>query len=272
MNSNTRRRGGMPPLMIALLALMVFLVIVLIYVSLTVGRGGEPQASAEPTPVPTAVPTPEPTPIPVELPETPDAGEEYIDKVVFLGDSPIYWLYGYGMLPRTQVWTDSQCTMSLFNVPVDPIEYYDPATPDVAESLLIPDCVARRKPEILIITLGLNGVALLDETQFRDYYSTMLDQIIAASPETKVICQSIFPVDDNQAPRGVNNMVINAANTWIRDMAEKAGVHFLNTHDALMDETGNLRHDYDNGDGMGIHMNTTGLTAMLQYIRTHAWL
>ena len=39
-----------------------------------------------------------------------------------------------------------------------------------------------------------------------------------------------------------------------------------------MDETGNLRSDYDNGDGMGIHLDTNGLNAVLQFIRTHAWL
>ena len=230
--------------------------------------------TAEPTAVPTAEPTatPEPTPVPVELGVTEDAGQEYIDKIVFLGDSTTYWSYGYGVLPRTQVWTDNIGTMSLFNVKVDPIEYHDPATPDTAESLLIPDCAAKRKPEILVITLGLNGIALLNEEQFKDYYVDLVHDIQAASPDTKIICNSAFPVHDSEVPKGISNAGINAANEWIYEIAEETGVRYLNSHDLLMDEYGQLRDEYNNHDGMGIHINADGWNAVLMNIRTHAWL
>ncbi len=231
-----------------------------------------PEPTPSPTPEPTPSPTPEPTPVPVELGETPDAGQEYIDKIVFLGDSSIYWLAGLEMLPFTQVWTDSIGTMSLFNVPVDPIAYRDPATPDTVESLLIPQCAARRQPEILIITLGLNGIAMLDEQQFKDYYTTMLSEIQQASPDTKIILQSILPVMDSRVPNGISNEKINIANGWVYSIAEQMGVRYLNSHDVLMDETGNLRTDYNDDLAMGIHMNVTGFEALLANIRTHAWL
>ena len=283
----------LPRIIIVILVALILAASVVLVLALTGHFGsapadGGPTASVSPTfvpetPVPTAVPTPEPTaeptpsptpeptPVPVELPETEDAGQEYIDRIVFLGDSTTYWLYGYGVLPHTQVWTDSIGTMSLFNWEVDPIAYYDPASPDAPVSLLIPDCAARRKPDILVITLGLNGIALLDETEFRDYYTRMLSAIQQASPDTKIICQSIFPVDDSQVPRGISNAGINAANGWIRDMAEQMGVHYLNSHDTLMGSDGGMRPEYDNNDGMGIHMDTDGLNAMLMYVRTHAW-
>ena len=241
----------------------------------TPGIEPSPVPTAVPSPVPTSTPaptpTPEPTPVPVELGETPDAGQEYIDKIVFLGDSSIYWLAGHGILPFTQVWTDSIGTMSLFNVPVDPIAYYDPANPTVAESLLIPECAARRQPEILIITLGLNGIAILDEDQFRSYYTDMLAQIQQASPNTKIILQSILPVMDSRVPSGISNAKINTANQWIYSIAEEMGVRYLNSHDVLMDENGQLRTDYNDDLAMGIHMNPTGFEALLMNIRTHAW-
>ena len=238
-----------------------------------------PSPTLEPTPAPTATPEPtpspppEPTPVPVELGPTGtgDAGQEYIDKIVFLGDSSIYWLAGLNMLPFTQVWTDSIGTMSLFNVPSDPIAYYDPANPTVAESLLIPECAARRQPEILIITLGLNGIAMLNEEQFKGYYTDMLAAIQQASPNTKIILQSILPVMDSRVPKGISNEKINTANQWVYAIAEQMGVRYLNSHDVLMDETGNLRTDYNNDLAMGIHMNTTGFVALLQNIPTHAW-
>lgn len=227
--------------------------------------------TAEPTAEPTPSPTPEPTPVPVELPETEDAGQEYIDRIVFLGDSTTFGLGAYGILPFTQIWTDSIGTMSLFNWEMDPINYYDPATPYTAESLMIPDCVARRKPDILIITLGINGIALLDEQEFRDYYTRLLSAIQEASPDTKIICQSIFPVRDSMVPNGISNEKVNNANGWIYDMAAEAGVHYLNSHDVLMDETGNMDAGYNNNDGMGIHLNEEGFAVLLKNIRTHAW-
>ena len=153
--------------------------------------------SPAPTAVPTAEPSPEPTPIPVELGETEDAGQEYIDKIVFLGDSTTYWLAGYGVLPFSQVWCDAIGTLSLFNWEVDTIAYYEPGSSEDPVQLSLKDCMARRKPEILVITLGLNGIAILDESQFRDYYVNMLAALQQASPDTKIICQSIYPVDDS---------------------------------------------------------------------------
>ncbi len=228
-----------------------------------------PTATPEPTAEPTA--TPEPTAVPVMLGETPDAGQEYIDKIVFLGDSTTFGLSAYGLVPATQVWTDSIGTMSLFNWELDPIAYYDPASPYTAESLMIPDCAARRQPEYLIITLGINGIALLDEGQFRDYYVRMVQAIQEASPNTKIILQSVFPVIDRYVPNGISSEKVNAANVWIYDMAGQLGVRYLNTHDALMDETGQMRADYCDDTAMGIHMNTTGLNALLDFIRTHAY-
>ena len=231
----------------------------------------EPSPSPEPTPEPTPSPSPEPTAIPVELGETADAGQEYIDRIVFLGDSTTYGLYAYELLPITQVWSDSMGTLALFNWATDPIAYYDPASPTAAQSLSIPDAVARRQPDILFITLGINGIALLDEQQFKDYYRDMLDAIIQASPATRIVCNSIYPVLDAYVPGGISNEKVNIANGWIRTVAEEKGLRYLNSHDALMDETGQLRQDYSGDTNMGIHMNTTGLTALLTFIRTHAY-
>ena len=230
-----------------------------------------PTPEPTPSPSPTPEPTPEPTPVPVELGETPDAGQEYIDQIVFLGDSTTYGLASYDLVPFTQVWTDSIGTLALFNWATDPIAYYDPASPDTAESLLIVDCAARRQPEYLLITLGINGIALLDEQQFKDYYTQMLTAIQAASPDTKIICNSIYPVADAYTPAGISSDKVNAANGWIRSIAEQMGLRYLNTHDALTDEAGQLRSDYSGDTSMGIHMNTTGLNVLLDYIRTHAY-
>ena len=55
----------------------------------------------------------------VLLPETEDAGQEYIDKLTFLGDSTTYGLKFYEVLTggknTTQVWTPANGTLTLYN-------------------------------------------------------------------------------------------------------------------------------------------------------------
>ena len=198
-------------------------------------------------------------------------GQEYIDKFVFLGDSTTYGMGAYDVLPFTQIWTDEAGTLALFNWEVDPIAYYDPADPYNARSLSIAEAAGVRKPEYLLITLGVNGIALLDETQFKDYYTELVRAIQAASPDTKIICHSIYPVLDDVTPSGIDNAAVNAANGWIYEVAQATGVRYLNSHDLLTDSTGNLRREYSNGDSMGIHLNTAGFDVVLSNIRTHGW-
>ncbi len=233
-----------------------------------------PSATPAPTPAPTyvpATPQPEPAEPTVELAETEDMGQEYIDKMVFLGDSTTYGMGAYGILPFTQIWSDSAGTLALFNWEVDPIAYYDPADPYNAQSLSIADAAARRQPEYLVITLGINGIALLDEQQFKDYYTDMVQAIQAASPNTRIICQSIYPVLDDVVPKGISNAGVNAANGWIYEVAQATGARYLNSHDLLVDDTGNLAKKYSNGDSMGIHLNNAGFDVVLTNLRTHGW-
>ena len=63
-----------------------------------------------------------PTDAPVSsavLGETEDAGQEYIDKLVFLGDSTTYGLKAYEVLTggknTAQVWTPASGTLTLYN-------------------------------------------------------------------------------------------------------------------------------------------------------------
>ena len=206
----------------------------------------------------------------VELPQTQDMGSDYQNRLIFLGDSTTYGLYSYGILPHYQVWTPSSGTMSLFNWAAETIEYYAPGDPANAQNIAIIDCAAYSQPEYVVITLGLNGIALLDEQQFKDYYTGLIQAIQQASPNTRIICNSIYPVIDEKTSSEITNAKINAANGWIKDVAAATNCRYLNSHDELMDETGQLPAQYEGGDD-GIHMNADGYNAVLQIVRTHAW-
>ena len=201
------------------------------------------------------------------LGETADAGQSYIDKLTFLGDSTTYGLKAYSMLSggqnTTQVWTPSSGTLTL--------SFYETATIVTPNGeMLIKDAAAAYQPEYLVITLGVNGVSFMDEASFKDCYTKLIQNVQAASPNTKIICNSIYPNMTSYKYYGdINNENITRANGWIQEVAAATGTRYSDTCSVLKDGNGALRADYCNGDG--IHLNAAGFTAVLNYLRTHAY-
>ena len=218
-----------------------------------------------------AAPAPAPAASAARLGETPDAGRAYLDKIVFLGDSTTYgigYYYGIGykeLCPASQVWTPKSGTLTL--------SYYNIATivyPATKEEISIEDAVKRAKPEIMVITLGVNGVSFMDEEWFIRDYTALVQLIQAASPDTKIILNSIYPVAKSyKYQKDINNDKINAANGWVERVAESTGVRFLNSRECLVGADGWLPESSQNGDGL--HLTGEAFTTVMQYIRTHAY-
>lgn len=205
----------------------------------------------------------------VLLAETEDAGQAYIDKLTFLGDSTTYGLKYYEVLSggknTTQVWTPASGTLTLFNYATATIVF-----PETGEEISIVDAVTRKMPEYLVITLGVNGVSMMDEDWFKTDYTALVQSIQQASPDTKIICNSIYPVEnDYEQIESINNTNIPQANEWIKAVAEATGCKYADSASVLKAEDGSLREDYGNGDG--IHLNADGFNAVLGYLRTHAY-
>ena len=206
------------------------------------------------------------------LAETPDAGRDYLDRFVFLGDSTTYGIgyyyeKGYTELcPPSKVWTPESGTLTL--------SYYNIATvvyPDTKEQLSIEEAVKRAKPEYLLITLGVNGIAFMDEEWFIRDYTDLVRLVQAASPDTKIILNSIYPVAASyKYLKDINNDRIRAANGWIEQVAEATGTRFLNSYECLVGPDGNLPESSQNGDGL--HLNGEAFTTVMHYIRTHAYI
>lgn len=203
------------------------------------------------------------------LAETEDAGIEYQDKFVFLGDSTTYGLKYYGVLSggnnTTQVWTPESGTLTLSQQSFATIVY-----PETGEQLTIVDAVTLKQPEYLMITLGVNGVSFMDEENFVREYTSLVQSIQEASPDTKIICNSIYPVAASyKYLSDINNDKITQANVWIEQVAEDTGTRFLNSFEAIVGEDGNLPEQYQNGDG--IHLTGEGFNIILNYLRTHEY-
>lgn len=211
---------------------------------------------------------------------TKDYGQEYIDNIVFLGESTTYGLWRYGLLSggtdTNQVWTGAMTsgdkTVSSGTLSLSPsIAHSKIYYPDTGSALSISEAVATKKPEYLVITLGLNnGASYYSENEFKHCYRLLLDSVNASSKNTKIILQSLFPVSKACQINAYTPARIDECNSWIYEISEEYNIKYLNTAEVLKNDEGYLKAEYDNG-GDGIHLNKDGLNAVIEYIRTHGY-
>ena len=211
----------------------------------------------------------------VVLSQTPDYGQEYIDQLIFIGDSTTHGMKSHhyhvlkGGTETKQVWTSSTGTLSLdLEINKKTIVY-----PDTGTEMTIAEAARLKKPKYLVITLGINyGVPYLDEAKFKQCYRKLLDDIVAASPETKIILQSIFPVASDNEIKAITNEKIDLANVWVADLALEYSANYsfkyLDTNSILKDSEGWLNPIYK---ADSLHLNRAGFEAVLAYIRTHGY-
>ena len=229
--------------------------------------GPQPDRSAEPI----YLAHPELTPVdydsPALLPLTGDMGQAYLDSLTFLCDSPTYWMWPFGMLAggsdSTQLWTGPEKTLTLAYLRgytiLDPYDY---------QLRTIPEAAALHRPEIMVIALGLNGIAFMDEDYFKEEYLHLIGEIREASPDTELILQSMYPISPTFVYWGsITNESISRGNRWILEIAEEADCRYLDTFSALLGEDGHIRPELSMDDGF--HPNREGLQLILDYIRTH---
>jgi len=197
------------------------------------------------------------------IPVTADGGENYQNKIIMLGDSTTYGMYYYSVLPLSQVWTRRDGTLALFNVGNDKIRIVNEES-DIDKS--ISSAIYEQKPEILVVTLGINGVSMMSENSFKIAYQGLIDMVKNNSPNTTMIINSIYPITKN-AENSITNAKIRNANQWLYALANDNNLAYLDSYSLLADNDGNLKNEYCNGDGM--HLSKEGLMVVLNNIRTH---
>lgn len=192
----------------------------------------------------------------VILPETADAGQDYIDKLYFIGDSTTYHFFKGG-IDRSHLIVPDSLTLQLSSSTLDEL--------DLEKRL------ADVKPEIIIITVGVNGADLFTEQRYKTFYKKLIHGIREISPDTTVILQSVFPVtaDYSAAHEGViTNSGIDRLNEWAKEIALDEGLRYLDTQSILKDANGAQIPRY--GEDDGVHMNAEAYEKIVEYIRTHA--
>ena len=211
------------------------------------------------------------------LEESSDAGEEYINSFIFLGESTTYHLKSRGVLKdgveTTQVWAPKSGTLMLTPTVSECRIVY----PETNEELDLGEALTRKQPKFMLLTFGLNGAGTSiskGEEYFKRIYSRLIDTIAEHSPNTTVILQSCFPIGKNMDVSAFDvdvstlNGYIDRLNEWTGELAEERGVAYLNSSAIFKGEDGFLCPELQVGDGY--HLTAEAYRRMLAYMRTHA--
>ena len=196
------------------------------------------------------------------LTETADAGTDYLNDTLFLGDSNTVRLYNNGLISLQQfcakegIGTQIALSEGIVTFKKDSNHY------------TIPQAVAMMKPRRVVMTFGTNDTGM-EVSDFIAHYTALIQAIQQSYPYTDIIVNTVPPVpaDHSNYPH-MDQAKIDDFNMALLDLCEQLGVRFLNSAEALKGSDGyGIADYYTSGD---IHLKSAGLKAVLNYLRTHA--
>lgn len=196
------------------------------------------------------------------LTETADAGTDYLDDTLFLGDSNTVRLYNNGLISLQQF-----CAKEGIGTQVALNEGIVTFKRD-SNHYTIPQAVAMMKPRRVVMTFGTNDTGM-EVPDFIAHYTALIQAIQQSYPYTDIIVNTVPPVpaDHSNYPH-MDQARIDDFNMALLGMCEQLGVRFLNSAEALKGSDGyGIADYYTSGD---IHLKSAGLKAVLNYLRTHA--
>lgn len=196
------------------------------------------------------------------LTETADAGTDYLNDTLFLGDSNTVRLYNNGLISLQQF-----CAKEGIGTQVALNEGIVTFKRD-SNHYTIPQAVAMMKPRRVVMTFGTNDTGM-EVSDFIAHYTALIQAIQQSYPYTDIIVNTVPPVpaDHSNYPH-MDQAKIDDFNMALLALCEQLGVRFLNSAEALKGSDGyGIADYYTSGD---IHLKSAGLKAVLNYLRTHA--
>lgn len=184
-----------------------------------------------------------------------DDDPEYLTKTAFVGEALCSGLSFYTEgLKEDQIYTEN-------NAHVDDIASTT-WTID-GKQYELPDALYKSERKYIYIWIGPNDLGNYDPTGFAQQYQALIEKIFYANPLAYVGVVSIAPVSAEYDGTLANGKVYDY-NAKLAEMVDKIGnnrVYFFNVTTVLGDSNGNLKSEYDSGDGL--HMTGDAYRALL---------
>ena len=202
------------------------------------------------------------------LPETEDAGQEYIDTTLFLGDSNtarMYRMFDYCSYDNA-IGSVGMSARSLQNYACVKFSGY-------GSYVTMPQAVALMQPRRVIVTFGTNDLdPNYSAAAFAESYRAGLQAIADAYPAADIIVNAIPPLGRSHSNASLTQSQVDEYNKAIVEMCDANGWKFLNSAEVLKDAaTGYAKEGYvESSDG--IHLTRAAMDALFTYIRTHSYV
>lgn len=194
--------------------------------------------------------------------------ENPVRRMTFFGDSTTAHLALRGGIPKERVWSGAGSTVLFQTVNRTKCVHLHEENTD----LTLPEAVSLKKPEILVITVGVSGGAgTLAREVFTETYRELLLSVQKANPKTKILVQSMLPLSDRSVKyyKRLTKEAVLQANLWIRDLCEEMQIPYADSHSRLIDpNTGYLKPEYQNDEYM--HLTSAAYAVILENLRSRA--
>lgn len=189
-----------------------------------------------------------------------EVDDDYMSNIIYAGDSVALY-YTINKINKKEVWHQISInpkTAQTCDVYVNSVKKYSSYV----------ELFKEKQPEIVIMTMGTNGVSTMDKDYFIEQYEIFLKSIMKASPNTTLIIQSIppVPIERDEEGKALNNQKINEYNYYIAEMCERLNLKFLFSANAMKDEKGGCKEGYCTKD---LHPSKDGNDALYEYAKKH---
>ena len=202
------------------------------------------------------------------LPETEDAGQEYIDTTLFLGDSNtarMYRVFDFCSYDNA-IGSVGMSARSLQNYACVQFSGY-------GSYVTMPQAVALMQPRRVIVTFGTNDLdPNYSAASFAENYRAGLQAIADAYPAADIIVNAIPPLGRSHSNASLTQSQVDEYNKAIVEMCDANGWKFLNSAEALKDAASGYAKEGYVESSDGIHLTRAAMDALFTYIRTHSYV
>ena len=202
------------------------------------------------------------------LEESEDAGQDYVDETLFLGDSNtarMYRMFDYCSYDNA-IGSVGMSARSLATYACVQLQGY-------SNYVTMAKAVSLMQPRRVILTFGTNDLSPSYSAQdFVENYQEGIESIVEAYPSVDIIVNAIPPLGQTHSNQNLTQTQVDEYNKALVEMCQEQGWKFLNSAEVLKDPTtGYAKSGYvESSDG--IHLTRAAMEALFDYVRTHSYI
>ncbi|NNE29290.1 MAG: hypothetical protein HKN16_06620 [Saprospiraceae bacterium] len=107
-------------------------------------------------------------------------------------------------------------------------------------------------PGLVFTMIGINDLFYHEPSWLKERFPTLLARLQKTYPQSKLVFQSILPVNNSVMNTGLSNQSIAKLNKELEALVKENGHHFLDLSNGFQDSEGNLKSSWTND---GLHLN-----------------